>query len=84
MNCRKVISDHRRRRCEITPDAKVTIENVAGRPFAFSLIPCKGQQRYLLEGYSLQQRVVVRFIFSFKGYMGSFPHSGSTPDTSYL
>lgn len=33
------------------------VENITGRPFAFSMIPCRGQLPYFLEAFSQQQRV---------------------------
>ena len=34
------------------------VENITGRPFAFSMIPCRGQLPYFLEAFSQQQRVI--------------------------
>ncbi len=46
-----------RKRCEITADGKVMVENIPGHPFAFSILPNKNERSYVLEAYSIHQRV---------------------------
>ena len=33
------------------------VENISGRPYAFSMVPCRGQMAYFLEAFSQKQRV---------------------------
>ena len=33
------------------------VENITGHPYAFSILPNKDERSYILEAYSMQQRV---------------------------
>ena len=33
------------------------VENITGHPYAFSILPNKEERSYILEAYSMQQRV---------------------------
>lgn len=46
-----------RHKTEITADGKVMVENISGHPFAFSIQPNKLERTYILEAYSMPQRV---------------------------
>ena len=53
------MSNHKgpRHKTEITADGKVMGENISGHPFAFSIQPNKLERTYILEAYSMPQRV---------------------------
>lgn len=46
-----------RHKTEISADGKVMVENITGHPFAFSIQPNKLERTYILEAYSMLQRV---------------------------
>lgn len=46
-----------RHQAEITGDCQITLESIANRPFAFSVLPSKTDRLFILDAQTRQDRV---------------------------